>query len=119
MPVPRRFLLYRFCYTNGRCSGAATLWLVGEGMARWWSGYEVDGMERARRNPLAGLSPLDRRRESTFSFALSAFTAPTAFSSMALASAAVPCANAVLENMTAMAPSAANYKFGQHGFPPC
>src|SRR5215467_4044558 len=38
--------------------------------------------------------------------ALSALMAATVFSSMALASAAVPCANAVVENETAMAPSA-------------
>src|SRR3974390_2451790 len=38
--------------------------------------------------------------------ALSALIAATVFSSMALASDAVPCANAVVENKTAVAPSA-------------
>src|SRR5271165_3461379 len=51
--------------------------------------------------------------------ALSALMAATVFSSMALASAAVPCANAVVENKTAMAPSAPITSLRNMDIPPC
>src|ERR1700719_588138 len=51
--------------------------------------------------------------------ALSALMAATVFSSMALASAAVPCANAVVENKTAMAPSAPIMSLRNMEIPPC
>jgi len=50
--------------------------------------------------------------------ALSALIAATVFSSMALASAAVPCANAVVENKTAMAPSAPTTSLRNMDIPP-
>src|ERR1700692_2931932 len=51
--------------------------------------------------------------------ALSALMAATVFSSMALASAAVPCANAVVENKTAVAPSAPITNLRNMDIPPC
>src|ERR1700692_2351490 len=50
---------------------------------------------------------------------LSALMAATVFSIMALASAAVPCANAAVENKTAMAPSAPITSLRNMDIPPC